>query len=158
MCYNQFMKKQSGFTAIELLIAFVVLAVLTVFFVIQRGNLEAANRDQIRKTAINAMYYNLRIFYKEHGYYPDTISRDNLTAMDPTLFTDPNGFTLHGHDCTYINWIDDYEETEGDCDFRYIVFDCDQNSRCQRFRLTANMEREASFIRESPETNPRREE
>ena len=129
---------------------FMVLAALAVFFVIQRGEVEASARDQLRKTAINAMYYNLtESFYKKNGYYPDTISRDNLTAMDPTLFTDPHGFTLHGNECTYTSWFDDVQETDGDCDYRYSAYDCDQDSRCQRFRLSSEMETEATYSRSS---------
>lgn len=143
------MKREEGFTVIELIAAFVVLVLLAVFFVIQRDNIEAAARDQTRKIAVNAMYYNLtEVFYKQNGYYPDTISRDNLSGVDPTLFTDPNGFTLHGNDCTYTSLFDDIQETDGDCDYKYAASDCDAESRCQKFKLTADMETEESYKKE----------
>ena len=65
------MKKQAGFTAIELVVSFIVLVTLAVFFVIQRGNMETAARDQTRKTAVNAMYYGLtEVYYQQNKYYP----------------------------------------------------------------------------------------
>ncbi|MCL1876602.1 type II secretion system GspH family protein [Candidatus Saccharibacteria bacterium] len=145
------MKKQEGFTLIELIVAFVVLVTLAVFFIIQRGDVEAAARDQLRKTAVNAMYYSLTEgFYKQNGYYPDSISRDNLTTVDPTLFTDPNGFTLHGNACTYTSWTSDDQETDGDCDYKYSASDCDSESHCKQFVLTSDMETEESYKKESP--------
>ena len=145
------MKKQAGFTLIELTVAFVVLIVLAVFFVIQRGDIEAATRDQTRKIAINAMYYSLTEgFYKQNGYYPDTISRDVLTTVDPALFTDPNGFTLHDNYCTYTSWFDDEQETDGDCDYKYVASDCNEESQCKKFVLTADMETEKLYRKESP--------
>ncbi|MDR0957066.1 MAG: type II secretion system GspH family protein [Candidatus Nomurabacteria bacterium] len=144
------MKKQSGFTIIELIIAFVVLVLLAVFFVIQRGEVEATSRDKTRKSAINAMYYNLtEVFYKQNGYYPDTISRDNLIAMDPLLFTDPSGFTLHGNECVAPSSYEGDENSENPCDYNYIASDCDKDAHCQNFKLESKMETEATYIKSS---------
>ena len=72
-------RTQSGFTVIELIIVIVFLSAATILLLIQRGNLEAADRDDKRKTAINAMYYNLEeVFYAKNGYYPATIDEKNL--------------------------------------------------------------------------------
>ncbi|MDR1969783.1 MAG: type II secretion system GspH family protein [Candidatus Nomurabacteria bacterium] len=145
------MKKQSGFTIIELLVAFVVLVTLAIFFAIQRGELETATRDQERKVAINAMYYNLtEVFYVKNKYYPDTISRDNLTAMDPGLFTDPSKVTLNGNECVYTD-KEGKKATDGNCNYRYTPTECNENGECQRFKLTADMEAEATYIKISPE-------
>jgi prepilin-type N-terminal cleavage/methylation domain-containing protein len=150
------MKKQSGFTIIELLIAFVVLATLAIFFAIQRHDLETAQRDQTRKTAINAMYYNLtEVFYAENKYYPETISRSNLKAMDPALFTDPNKRTLNGNECLYKGTDENGKEkelTDGDCNYRYTPSDCNEKGECQKFKLTASLEAEAEYMKNSPET------
>ncbi|MCL2451765.1 type II secretion system GspH family protein [Candidatus Saccharibacteria bacterium] len=144
------MRKQSGFTIIELLIAFVVLATLAIFFAVQRHDLEIAQRDQARKTALNAMYYNLtEVFYAENKYYPETIGRGNLKAMDPALFTDPGGVTLNGNKCTYTN-ADGEQTDDGDCDYRYTPSDCNEKGECQKFKLTASMEAEAEYTRNSP--------
>ena len=81
------MKNSKGFTVVEVMVAVLVLVVLTVFFVVQRSGLEETTRDQERKMAINSMYYSLTEgFYKDNGYYPESISRDKLPTVDPTLF------------------------------------------------------------------------
>jgi type II secretory pathway pseudopilin PulG len=145
------MKRQSGFTVIELLVAFVVLVTLAIFFAVQRHDLDIAARDQTRKTAINAMYYNLtEVFYVQNKYYPETISRNNLTAMDPALFTDPDELTLNGNECTYTD-IDDNKATDGNCNYRYTPSDCNEKGECQKFKLAADMEAEAIYSKSSPE-------
>jgi len=149
------MRKQRGFTVIELLIAFVVLVTLTIFFAVQRHDIEAAARDQTRKTAINAMYYNLtEVFYIKNKYYPQTISRDNLTAMDPALFTDPQKppVTLKGNKCVYTG-SDGKTATDGNCNYHYTATDCNGQGQCQKFKLSANMEAEATYIKSSPDKN-----
>jgi type II secretory pathway pseudopilin PulG len=144
-------KKQSGFTIIELLVAFVVLVTLAIFFAIQRSDLEVATRDQTRKTAINAMYYNLtEVFYVQNKYYPETISRDNLKAIDPALFTDPDEVTLDGNKCTYTD-ADDKPANDGNCNYHYTPSDCNEKGECQKFKLTADMQAEAVYSKTSPE-------
>jgi type II secretory pathway pseudopilin PulG len=144
------MKKQSGFTVVELIVAFVVLVVLAVFFAIQRNDLETAARDQQRKVAINAFYYDLtEVFYAQNKYYPRTISRDNLKAVDPTLFTDPTDYTLNGDQCVYTDF-DGAQETDGQCDYHYTASDCNEKGECQAFKLTADMEAEANYTKSSP--------
>jgi len=145
------MKKQAGFTLIELMVAFVVLVTLATFFAIQKNELETAARDQTRKTAINAMYYNLtEVFYAQNKYYPETISRDNLTAIDPALFTDPDEFTLNGNACTYTD-ADGKKATDGDCNYRYTPSECNEKGECQKFKLSADLEAEAVYTKNSPE-------
>jgi prepilin-type N-terminal cleavage/methylation domain-containing protein len=144
------MQKQSGFTVIELIIAIAVLATLTVFFVIQRSDLEVAARDQQRKTAINAFYYNLtEVYYAQNGHYPRVISRDNLKAVDPALFTDPFDYTLSGDSCVYTDIFGE-KATDGDCDYVYSSSDCDEQGKCKAFKLTAFLEKEDAYQKSSP--------
>ena len=89
------MNTKKGFTILELIIVAVFSSLLIILFFIQKSNIDAMERDEDRKTAINAMYYALEeSFYKEHGYYPETISENNITVIDPALWTDPSGFNL----------------------------------------------------------------
>ena len=53
------MKKKSGFTVIEICVVIIFLIVVGVIFTIQRFELLAVQRDQIRKLSINEIYYNL---------------------------------------------------------------------------------------------------
>ena len=137
------MRRQTehGFTVIELIVAFVVLAILASFFVIQRNSLEASQRDQQRKTAINAMYYDLKdVYFAKNHYYPKTISRSNLTAMDQSLFTDPDGYILNGDKCSDKNG----NSTPGYCNYHYTAIDCNSAGQCSGFKLSADMEAEAT--------------
>ena len=89
------MKHSKGFTVIELIVAIVIVGVTATLLLIQKNNFDAAKRDAERKIAINAMYYNLEeVFFEKNGYYPSTIDSKTLRAMDPALFTDPEGVKL----------------------------------------------------------------
>ncbi|MDR1032683.1 MAG: type II secretion system GspH family protein [Candidatus Nomurabacteria bacterium] len=125
------MKK--GFTILELAVVIVVFSLATVLFFFQKADYDAAKRDEQRKVAINAMFYNLEEgFYSENNYYPETINEDNLKAMDPQLFTDPFGTNLGDDSANY----------------RYEPVDC-KDQKCASYTLRASMEREDDFIKKS---------
>ncbi|MDX2776557.1 type II secretion system protein [Streptomyces caniscabiei] len=124
-------RTQSGFTVIELIIVIIFLSAATILLFIQRGNLEAADRDDKRKTAINAMYYNLEeVFYAKNGYYPATIDEKKLPAMDPALFTDPYGNKIGTSESEY----------------RYEATGC-TNDKCKGYTLRADLEKEDDFVK-----------
>lgn len=127
------MKREHGFTVIELIVVIVFLGFVATFLLIQKNNLSAAHRDTERKTAVNAMYYNLEeVFYQKSGYYPATIDSKTLRAMDPALFTDPNGIKMN----------------EADSDYRYEATDC-TDDQCKSYTLRADLEREADYVKDS---------
>src|SRR5215469_6089489 len=96
------MKRSYGFTVIEVIAVVLFLAVASTLLFIQKDNLAATQRDTQRKVAINAMYYNLEnVYYKQHGYYPSKIDSKTLTAMDPSLFTDPDGNAMNDSGAEY---------------------------------------------------------
>jgi len=126
--------REEGFTVIELIIFFVILAVLAVFFVLQRMDLDSSFDDQSRKTAINAMYYNLtEVYHKKHGFYPIEITEDNLVGIDPDMLYDPYGLMIG----------------DGDSDYRYEGLNCNKDNQCREFRLTSKLEKEDDYIVES---------
>lgn len=125
--------RQRGFTVLELIIAIVFLLLAGSFFYIQKRDLEAANRDATRKTAINAIYYNLEdIFYTANKFYPEALTADQLKGLDPKILSDPNGKSFN---------------QEGG-DFRYEPNDCLEN-KCKSYTLRANLEHEADFVKSS---------
>lgn len=127
------MKRTHGFTVIELLVVIVFLAFAATLFFVQKNNLEVAARDSERKTAINAMYYSLEeVFFTKNHYYPTTIDKNNLTSMDPALFTDPRGKKLGDSDSNY----------------RYEPTNC-INNECQSYTLRSTLENEADYIKTS---------
>ncbi len=104
---------------------------LLALFFIQKSNLDAFERDEDRKTAINAMYYALEeSFYKEHGYYPETISEENIKVIDPALWTDPFGFNLGDASSSYS----------------YQPANCEQG-QCKEYILKATLEKEDAYVK-----------
>lgn len=131
MLYLNVMKKVFGLTVIELVVVIIFIAFATAIFLYQKANIEASQRDEDRKTAINAMYYNIEeIFYKKNNYYPESISSDMLKAMSPELFTDPKGATLG----------------DPSSDYRYDAIDC-QAEKCKAYKLTARLDKESDYTK-----------
>jgi len=127
------MNKKSGFTILEIIIVAVFASLLLIFFFMQKQNLDAMSRDESRKTAINAMYYALEeSFYPSHGYYPETISEENLPVMDPALFTDPFGHNLGSEQSSYS----------------YTPANC-TNGKCKEYILRATLEKEDLYLKSS---------
>ena len=125
------MYHRRGFTIIELIIVATFASLLFILFFIQKSNVDAINRDADRKTAINAMYYALEeSFYKDHGYYPEQISEDNITVIDPALWTDPLGFNLGDSLSSY----------------HYDPANC-SDGKCKEYILRADLEKESAFIK-----------
>ena len=123
--------KRNGFTLIELIVVAAFFGILAVVFFVQKANVDAMDRDDMRKTAINAMYYALEEgFYAEHEYYPETIDEETLTVMDPALFTDPRGFYLGSTGCSYS----------------YSPANC-KDGKCKEYTLRAALEKEDVYIK-----------
>ncbi len=123
-------RAKKGFTVIELLVVLAVLILGGWLFFTEKDTVNAVQRDAARKVAINAMYYNLEeVYYPANGYYPASIDSKTLRAMDPALFTDPNGGDLGS----------------GDSDYRYDASGCSTDGHCTGYTLKSAMEREADY-------------
>ncbi len=125
------MKSKKGFTILEIIIVAVFASLLLILLFIQKSNVDAMDRDKVRKTAINAMYYALEeSFYKDHSYYPETISEENITVIDPALWTDPFGFNLGDSFSSYS----------------YEPANC-KEGKCKEYILKADLEKEDTYIK-----------
>ncbi|MBR0431418.1 type II secretion system protein [Candidatus Saccharibacteria bacterium] len=123
--------RKKGFTVAEIIVVGIFAALLFILFFIQKANVDAMDRDDQRKIAINAMYYALEEgFYAQNGYYPEAISEDVLPVMDPALFTDPLGNNLGVDGSTYS----------------YEPANCD-NGKCKEYTLKAILEKEDAYIK-----------
>lgn len=128
-------RSQSGFTVIELIVVILLLAGASILFFVQKNNVHVAAIDDKRKTAINAMYYNLEeAFYPKNQYYPSKLDAKTLPAMDPALFTDPLGF--------------DINEDAGLSSYSYEPVNCN-GERCTGYTLRTTLENEADFVKKS---------
>lgn len=126
-------KLQRGFTVLELIIVIVLVLVAGTIFYVQKRDLEVAKRDELRKTAINAMYYNLEdIFYATNQHYPEVLTADLMKGLDPELLKDPSGKAVGAEGSTY----------------RYEPKDCAE-SKCRSYTLRADLEHEADYEKTS---------
>lgn len=124
-------KRTNGFTVIELIFISALLAIASVFFFVQKDNLKTAARDDTKKIAINAIYYGLEeIFYPANGYYPQSISSENLKSVDPDLFTDPGGEDINTADSAYS----------------YKPTNCNDN-KCKGYTLKSTLENEDDYVK-----------
>ena len=127
------MRKQAGFTAIELIVVIIILISAGVIFLVQKNELNAEHRDSTRKIAINAIYYNLEeVVYPALKGYPATLDTKQLKAMDSELLTDPNGIMIN----------------ESGSDYTYEPSSCNGDV-CQHYVLRATLEKEAEFTKSS---------
>ena len=127
------MQKTNGFTVIELIVAIAFLLLAGTLFLVQKGDLDSSHRDEARKTAINAIYYNLdELFWVSNKYYPEKIAADTLKGLDPALLKDPEGRSLG----------------EARSDYRYEPESC-VDGKCKNFVLRTTLEKEADFVKES---------
>lgn len=124
-------KQSNGFTVIELLFIALLLGTASILFFIQKNGVEISAQDNVKKIAINSMYYSLEeVFYTANSYYPQTINSDNLKSVDPALFTDPDGIKLG----------------EAGSAYTYKPTDCADN-KCKSYALKAKLAKEADFIK-----------
>ncbi len=124
-------RKSHGFTVIELIFIVALLGAASILFFIQKNNLEVAGRDEIRKTAINAMYYSIEeVYFKTNRYYPRAINSDVIPSVDPSLFKDPNGVKIG----------------ESNSNYRYEPYNC-TNDQCKNYTLRTTLENEADYVK-----------
>ena len=127
--------KKKGFTVLELILCIVFVGIFVVLFFLQKVNVDAMDRDEKRKTAINAMYYALEEgYYAENEGYPEEIKNPEvLPWIDPNLFTDPNGDNL---------W------SEYGSDYSYEGYNC-EDGKCKSYQLRSRMEKEEDYVKTS---------
>lgn len=122
-----------GLTLVEFLAgAALSVAVGTLAF-FQLNDLRVTDRDNVRKTAVNAVYYNLReVYYPANQFYPIAITATTLTGIDPAILKDPDGVALGEPMSTY----------------RYEGIGC-VDGKCKDFEIRALLEKEADFVKRS---------
>jgi len=127
------MYSKKAFTVIELLFLIVVSIIIGTLIWTQINNIEIAKRNDKRRSAINAMYYNLEeVYYPAHKSYPRTIDEKVLVAMDKNLFTDPNGVKLGS----------------GKSNYRYEPTNC-VDTTCGSYSLRSILESEQDYVKTS---------
>lgn len=146
--------RQSGFTVIELIIVILLVAAASVLFFVQNNNLRAAKLDAQRKTAINAMYYDLeKVFYPKNNYYPVSLSSSTLTAVDPDLLVDTNGNKID--EKLDLSGLSDEEKKSLESvdtrlsEYVYEPINCSTDGKCKSYTLRVKLASEGDYIKKS---------
>ena len=128
------MKRSRGFTVVEIVVVLLFLIVAAGLFYNQKFSIDAASRDSMRKTSINAMYYSLEeVFYEKNRYYPQEIDSKTLRSIDPELFSDPDGLPLNDPGST----------------LQYEGKQCSLDGKCKQYTLTGVLEKESDYVKNS---------
>jgi hypothetical protein len=123
--------RRSGISLLEIfpLAIFLIAVGLLVWW--QLLSAQARERDTTRKTAMNAIYYELKeIYYPEHKSYPQVLQVTGLKGIDPAYFKDPSGKVI----------------TDSSSNYRYEPTGCDGQT-CTGFTLRTSLEQEADFVK-----------
>ncbi len=147
--------RSAGFTVIELIVVVIILIVATFLFFFQKNNLQTANLDERRKTAVNSIYYNLEeVFYAKNSYYPSELTSSNLNAMDPNLLTDTKGVKISdSDDATTLGEANEQilneDGTAQRSEYIYEPVNCDVDGKCKGYTLRVVLANEAEYIKKS---------
>lgn len=74
------LRKQTGFTIIELLIVIAIIGILATLVLTNFQGAQAKGRDTVRKNDVNSIYQKLEEFYNENGGYPDGDLADTVAV------------------------------------------------------------------------------
>ena len=104
---SRLLKKDSGFTIIELLIVIVVIGILAGLVLNVFTGIQEQGRDAERKTDLEAVEGQLEAYAARNGYYPtegnlaDASWVDtNLQGLDPDALLDPTSGTAYTYTAT----------------------------------------------------------
>jgi len=94
------LKKQKGFTLVELLIVIIIIGILATLVIVTFSGVQAKARDSQRQTDIDALNSHIQAYYAEHGWYPtlaqiqsSTWVSANMKGLDPDALLAPNSTT-----------------------------------------------------------------
>ena len=80
------LRKESGFTIIELLIVIAIIGILATLVLTNFQGAQAKGRDTVRKNDINSLYQKLEEYYNENGsYINEEITVDNASTLFPGI-------------------------------------------------------------------------
>lgn len=95
------LKKQKGFTIVELLIVIVVIGILATLVIITFSGIQQKSRNTARQTDVNAIQSAVEAFYAQHGFYPTLADlntaqfrTDHMKGFDAEALKDPKGPTV----------------------------------------------------------------
>lgn len=95
------LKRDRGFTIVELLIVIVVIGILATLVIVTFSGIQQRARDTQRQTDINAMQGHFEAYYAQTGTYPTlamitdaTWRAANMKGLDPEALNAPDGTAI----------------------------------------------------------------
>lgn len=148
------LKKQKGFTLVELLIVIIIIGILATLVIVTFSGVQAKARDSQRETDINAVNSHIQAYYAEHGWYPTlaqltdaTWVSTNMKGLDPQALLAPNSTTTISAAAATTSKYQ-YMPTEdavGGATACTATGTADDTA-CAYFKLSAQMEADNSFF------------
>ncbi|MGH7142462.1 MAG: type II secretion system protein [Candidatus Saccharimonadales bacterium] len=156
------LKKQKGFTIVELLIVIVVIGILATLVLVTYTGVQSKARDTVRQTDIDAVDSHLETFYAQYGFYPSEADLAQtgtgnfvstfMQGLDPNSLTSPEGGTIATAAQSSGNYSYGYVASGTSCTnttLTTITGGVPQNNGCSAFVLTADLENGGPFVKNS---------
>ncbi len=149
------LRKQSGFTIIELLIVIAIIGILATLVLTNFQGAQAKGRDTTRKSDINSVYQKLEEYYNENGSYPNADLTDAiLPGIDEGALQDADEADIQNSFSTAT--VDPGEPTlPGNTnEYLYAAWECtsatsDATGACAHYYLASYLEQETDGYRKS---------
>lgn len=101
------LKKQKGFTIVELLIVIVVIGILATLVIVTFSGIQQRGRNSQRQTDINAVASHVEAYYADTGTYPTAAMLNDaafraakMKGLDPEALKDPKATGANIGDAT----------------------------------------------------------
>lgn len=151
------LRKQSGFTIIELLIVIAIIGILATLVLTNFQGAQAKGRDTVRKSDINSIYQKLEEYYNENGGYPDgDLSDTVLPGMDAGALTDEDGAGVAETFSTATTDPGDPTLPDNTDEYLYAAWECANataqatvGATCAHYHLASFLEQDAAGYRKA---------
>ena len=143
------LKKQKGFTIVELLIVIIIIGILATLVIVTFSGIQQKARDSKRQTDVQAVDAQLEAFYATNAYYPtlfdlqtSTFLSANLKGLDTSALNDPKGGAINS-------------SAPAANSYSYVTTGCTTTSasstsnQCASFVLTATLEAGGTYVKKS---------
>ena len=139
------LKKQKGFTIVELLIVIVVIGILATLVIVTFSGIQQKGRNSQRQTDINALQSHVEAYYASAGSYPtaamindDAWRAANMKGLDEEALKDPKGTTDLAGTATATAY--GYAPLAGTAACTETGTGTTRTADCDNYTLTAKME------------------